>query len=381
MEQRAKKEKRQRFLFNIIIIIFIVVCGGVGGQMVGSICKQYFPEETLDLGNYLFAVSGIFVIVGILIILHSYIHEVGHLIAGLMSGYRFQSIRFGSLMFLKTESGIKIRRYTLAGTGGQCLMLPPENKGDDYPTFLYNMGGCFLNILLSLISIICFFFCEKASIPALILMLSFLVGIGLAIMNGVPLSSLSNDGYNAGSLKRDVEARRAFRTQLFINNCLAKGESVKDMPEDWFAWEEKVTDNNLAASGGVMRFSYLIECQRFEEAKALGGYLLENAMSLADVHEQVIKAELIFCDIILDEKREVIKQKYEQGKKKFEPLKTLPSMQRFLFAYYLIVEKDAKKAEECLKLFDKIAKKYPYPAEMDVERELINLIKEKEKSA
>ena len=381
MEKRAKKEKRQRFLFNIIMIIFIVVCGAVGGQMVGSICKQYFPEETMDLGNYLFAISGIFVIVGILIILHSYIHEVGHLIAGLMSGYRFQSIRFGSLMFLKTENGIKVCRYTLAGTGGQCLMLPPEDKGDDYPTFLYNMGGCFINILVSIISIICFSFCEKTSIPALIWMLSFLVGIGLAIMNGVPLSSLSNDGYNAGILKSDVEARRAFRTQLFINNCLAKGESVKNMPKEWFGWEEKVPQNNLAASSGVMRFSYLIECQRFEEAKALGGYLLENAVSLADIHEQLIKAELIFCDIILGEDTGKLKQKYEQGKKKFEPLKTLPNMQRILFAYYSCVEKDAKKAEECLKLFDKIAKKYPYPAEMDVERELITLIKEKEKSA
>lgn len=56
------------------------------------------------------------------------VHEGGHLLFGLLCGYRFLSFRIGSLMLIKTGEGFRIRRFTLKGTGGQCLMIPPERK-------------------------------------------------------------------------------------------------------------------------------------------------------------------------------------------------------------------------------------------------------------
>ena len=39
------------------------------------------------------------------------LHEGGHCLFGLLSGYRFLSFRIGSLILLKTSSGFRLGRY------------------------------------------------------------------------------------------------------------------------------------------------------------------------------------------------------------------------------------------------------------------------------
>ena len=71
-------------------------------------------------------------------------HELGHLIAGLLTGYRFVSFRIFSFMLVRSEGKWKIRRMSVPGTGGQCLMAPPRKKNGYYPFALYNLGGILL---------------------------------------------------------------------------------------------------------------------------------------------------------------------------------------------------------------------------------------------
>lgn len=371
MEKRKKTERIQKFFFGLLMFLFMAVCGGVGGYMIATIQEKQKGEGALGVAEALIAIGAVLFLVAIAWIIHIYVHETGHLIFGLLTGYRFQSIRFGSLMFIKTEEGIQCKRLTLAGTGGQCLMLPPKDKGDDYPTTLYNLGGCLANLFVALLCLVCYLFTNRTSIGALLLLLLSLVGIGSALLNGVPMSSLSNDGYNMLVLRKDIKARRALRIQFEANACLAQGQSIKDMPEEWFEWEQEIPENNLVAAQGVLRFNYLMECRRIEEARALGGFLLENAAFLANVHELLLKMELIYCDMLLGEDKEAIKKKFQKEKKQLDALKSLPSTQRFYYTYYLLVEEDEAKAEKCQEQFEKIAKKYPYPVEMDTERELM----------
>ena len=60
-------------------------------------------------------------------------------------------------------------------------------------------------------------------------------------------------------------------------------------------------------------------------------------------------------------------------------MKTTPSIIRAEYAYALLVEKDEKKAAEWLNSFEKVAKTYPYPRDIEGERELISLIETKSK--
>lgn len=49
-------------------------------------------------------------------------HEAGHLIFGLLTGYRFSSFRIVNLMWVKLDGRVQFRRLNFTGIGGQCLM-------------------------------------------------------------------------------------------------------------------------------------------------------------------------------------------------------------------------------------------------------------------
>ena len=70
--------------------------------------------------------------------LHIIIHEAGHLVFGLISGYRFLSFRIFSIIFVKVDGHIVRKRYSLRGTAGQCLMYPPKEECDgSFPIYTF----------------------------------------------------------------------------------------------------------------------------------------------------------------------------------------------------------------------------------------------------
>ena len=83
------------------------------------------------------------------------IHESGHLVFGLLSGYKFISFRVGNVMFIRESGKLRIKLYNIAGTGGQCLMMPPPWT-ENLPTVLYNFGGCIMNFLSAILFIAVF---------------------------------------------------------------------------------------------------------------------------------------------------------------------------------------------------------------------------------
>lgn len=369
-KNRDAKKRRQKKLFYLMIYLFMAVYGGAGAYLLGDSAEQIFAGKRV-LGILVSVL--IIILAGLLtFILHIYIHETGHMIFGLLTGYRFCSIRFGSLMLIKTEDGLKFRKFTLAGTGGQCLMVPPETDGDDFPTGWYNMGGCLANLIAALI---CAAVCACAAHPLARFAwgMMALSGIFSALMNGIPVAAVGNDGYNTLYLKKNPMARRAFKHQLLINSQLAAGRSIREMPAEWFEWTYEPTEDALTASAGVMRLNYLVECRDFAGVRSLGEYLLEHAAALADVHDICVRAEMLFADMMLHADPCMIRVTFAALEQKLELLKAVPSTQRVLYAYYTLIEKDEAKAKKALDAFEKIAVKYPYPSELAGERELMAL--------
>ena len=64
-----------------------------------------------------------------------------------MTGYKFNSFRIFSVILIKQNGKLKIKNISLAGTGGQCLMSPPELIDGKMPYVLYNLGGVILNVI------------------------------------------------------------------------------------------------------------------------------------------------------------------------------------------------------------------------------------------
>ena len=137
------------------------------------------------------------------------LHEAGHLVCGLLSGYRFCSFRVGSLMWMREDGGrLRLRRLRIPGTGGQCLMSPPDMVDGRLPVTLYNFGGALANLLTAVLALALYGPARRVPLLAAFLLFLAVIGGFTAAMNGIPLrlGNIDNDGRNALSLGHDPAA-------------------------------------------------------------------------------------------------------------------------------------------------------------------------------
>ena len=304
------------------------------------------------------------------------IHELGHLIFGLITGYKFSSFRIGSFMIMKTTKKLKIKKLKVAGTTGQCLMSPPEIKNGKMPIVLYNLGGAILNVFSCIIIYLISILITNPSIST-ILELSMAYGLYFAALNAIPMKSgtIDNDGYNTLSLIINKNSQQAFWTQLKINELQAKGTRLKNMPEEWF-YIPKPSDmkNSINASIAVFTCNRLLEQHKFEEANETMKKLLRSKTSIIGLHRNLLVCDRIFCELILDEKQKANKLMTTELNNFMNTMKDFPSVIRTKYTYALLYENNMEKAQELKKKFISREKNYPYPSEIRGEKELINIV-------
>ncbi len=250
-------------------IVFILSCIiglalGIGGAML-------FTGKSISLGPVLLESSVIIVGFILAAYLHIIFHEAGHLICGLASGYRFVSFRVGSLTFINQDGHTRIKRFSIAGTGGQCLMSPPTNVPlEQTPTMLYNAGGVLMNLLLSGLSLAVYFLVPHDHFITRELLLCFtFIGFFLAILNGVPLKmgGIANDGYNMLNLSKDPQGTRDFAVQLLVNEQSQNGVRMSRMPAEWFTENPNLRlSDPIQVNAELMRAAREIDSDRIQQA-------------------------------------------------------------------------------------------------------------------
>lgn len=306
-------------------------------------------------------------------------HEFGHLVFGLLSGYKFTSFRIGHFMFIENGGKIKIKVFNIVGTGGQCLMMPPEWK-DGVPYRLYNLGGCIMNLIFSAVGAVCFLFVPAPGFISSFFFSLFVLGIAMALVNGVPLEvgSISNDGKNAFLLGKDKTSLRAFWLQLYVNGLMAKGERIGTMPEEWFSLPEGDYRNDpMVCTIGVFRFNYYFDKHDFEKAEETAQAVL-TMPGLLGVHRNELLCELTFLRIFRGApSNEIDPMLSAQLRRYIRATSSYVSRKRLDFAYQLLYKRNPILAEKCLSDFEKVVKTYPYTSEIENEREIIEMIKEK----
>ena len=331
--------------------------------------------------NPLLRVVGFVAVAYAAFIFHIIIHEGGHLVFGLLSGYRFSSFRVFSFMWVKEGESIKCKRHSVAGTGGQCLMSPPDIKNGKMPVAWYNLGGSLMNVIFGLLFLGGFFLCGEVSILSAILLLFALLGFALAILNGVPLrtGTIDNDGYNAIALAKDPAALEAFWMQMKVVEETTKGVRLKDMPAEWFTVpEDEAMKNSMVAARGVFACNRLMDEERFAEADELMAHLLSIESGMVGLHRSILICERIYVELITQNRREVVEEKLTKNLQSFmKAMKDNPSILRTQYAIALLHESNKEKAETIKAQFEKRAKTYPYPNEIAPERDLMAIAENK----
>ena len=241
--RRTLRSVVRRFKGYAISIGFGII---IAAMMLASIVivpslRVFFSERMTANGLGMFMVYWIAGMVILVAVMYAQIiiHEGGHLVCGLASGYRFVSFRVASLILYRDGSRLRFGRFSIAGTAGQCLLEPPTGRIEDaerMPYLAYCMGGTAANMAAVAAAAIMAAGIQGVA-AAFTASMFVLTGIVMAAMNGLPIrvGGMPNDGFNARIMRRDIEIRRMLWIQLTVNAQYSRGRLLRDMPDEWFA--------------------------------------------------------------------------------------------------------------------------------------------------
>ena len=320
----------------------------------------------------------VFALTYIFLLLQIFLHELGHLLFGKLSGYRFLSFRVWHLTWILQNGVLRLRRSGLPGTAGQCLIVPPDDDWEHMPYALFLRGGAWINLLAGLISLVCLFvFLGSWGSPWLLSTLT-VTGFMAAFQNGVPMKiqGIPNDGFQIREIKRSPLAKRSVWLQLRIQKALADGVRLRDLPEEWFSLPAEVDfGNTLVCCIAYLQCCRALDTQDIETSRALHESILAQAVGLCAPQKNELLCEFLFYEILGERRPAVIAQLLTPALKKYiRATRLFPSRQRLLYAYDLLVSEDHTAAQRRLLQFEKRATRSAYPGEIPGERERIEQI-------
>lgn len=381
MGKNGMKKKKTPIRGTVITVLIYL---GLGIAM-GLIFAPYLngrEGETLTRFQELLRFAVIIAVFYAATVIQTGIHEAGHLVFGLLSGYRFTSYRVFNLMWIRVDGQIRFRRTSIAGTGGQCLMEPPELKDGKIPVLLYNYGGAIMNLISAAVFAGLALLCRGESVPRGILLSLAVCGAAYTLLNALPLSigGVNNDGLNALDMVFEPKAVRAFWIQMKANALSARGMRLREMPEEWFAVpDEESMKNAITAGIGALAASRLMDELKFDEAESLIKELLAQDNALVGLYRNLMTCDRMYIELIGENRPEVLESLRTKEQLKFmKAMKNYPSVLRTEYTRALLGEKDRKKAKKIRGDFEKISGSFPYPRELEAEGELMEIAEKKE---
>lgn len=344
----------------------------LGGLLGYSLCAYILGDGTVNVHPFL-----LLLLFAAAVYVQIILHEGGHLVFGLLSGYQFASFRIGSLMLMKDSQGFHWKRFTLAGTGGQCLLIPPEPVEGMIPVLSYNLGGPLMNLITGGLFLLLWAFLPMTGIWKVSCLLLGVIGVVFGLMNGIPIhtSTIDNDGMNAFSLRKDPKANRALRIQLLINGKTTQGLRLKDMEESWFEIPEaEDMKNPLISALAVFAENRLMDQMRIPEAMELAERLLSPPIGLVGIYRYHLTCDLIFGKLLRGEDPKTVDDLLSKELQSYmKQMKKFPAILRTQYVLALKKDGDPGKAEKIRRTFEKVARSYPYAGDIASDRELMDL--------
>lgn len=185
--------------FSAVHLLFGIALGCCCGLSMASYCLTLAAQFPWPL--MLLITLAALLCLALALVFQLFAHELGHLLFGLLSGYRFVSFRIGPRLL--AQCGLVCR----------CVMDPPKlDKDGAFPITLYSLGGIILNMLFGLFFLWLYFISGGAMLLTLFALPAGILGLGLGLMYALPLGQ--SDGYNALWLSDDEQALYAHWLRL-----------------------------------------------------------------------------------------------------------------------------------------------------------------------
>lgn len=339
VSKRAMLTLLANLSLGVVLGVLIVVIGAIF-ERNGILAFDSFIAY-IALGFVLFFVFFVFQIV---------IHEAGHLIFGLISGYNFLSFRIFSLTLVKVDGRITRKKYSIKGTAGQCLMYPPTRKADgSFPYKLYNLGGGLANLIVSLPFLPLIIYIDN-SLARTIFISFFISGILTAATNLIPMDlGIHNDGMNLVSLNKGRCYQDSFYLQLKVNAELSEGKLMTDYDPAVFDLPKGADDTNmLTAFNRFYLYYWYLAKHDFDAAYQLLMKMNEKISEYPIAIFNMLQAEKLFFMVLMHGPIEEKAVLYYRVRLLFQTAKTNMEILRIRYIYESILSEDDKKKIETL---------------------------------
>ena len=272
--------------FGLILVIPLIAV--IEGESITTVAKTIFTKFSLqDVAQIIWMLIAVM----IAFILSVVLHEGGHLVAGLLTGYRFVSFRFLNWTIIRRNGRLQWGNYELAGTGGQCLMAPPDRPVDQIDTRWYNAGGVLANLLIVVISALLLWAFDLPAWLDELLVIMIILGLFIGVGNGIPLKmgGVATDGLNLLQLEKDIPGKQFFCNILEFNALNQEGVPYDEMPEHIFALPQPIDwVNSMHVGAALMAATRMIAVHQWEEAYRL----LTEAHEHSDEYMELYRLEV-----------------------------------------------------------------------------------------
>ena len=372
-----EKKDTLRTLLSMLAVFALSILTGGG---IGSLLERFGLFELAE------SLEGSWRIIWLLALLAAFflmyfvqvvVHEAGHLVFGLFSGYQFVSYRIGNLLWMKEDGKLVRKRFSLAGTAGQCVMAPPEMQNGTYPQALYNFGGVIFNLISLALFLLAWALLRNSLFFATLFAGGTIAALITAVMNGIPLNfgAVPNDGWNAVHLGNNTAAKQAFWVTLRVNALQYLGKRLRELPEAWFVFPDaEQMKNGIVASLGVFCENRHMDLHEFEAAEQEIPLLLDSRCRAADLYKKLLLCDRVYCELLRLGRASDTSMLSDRKMTAFlKQMKDFPSVIRTHYAVALLKNEDASEAKKHQEHFERVAISYPARADIDSERELMEL--------
>ena len=316
-------------------------------------------------------------------LIHIVIHEAGHMIAALLRGWKFLSFMIMGVVLSRREGRFHLSRFSLAGAGGQCLMLPPENGDTAGGIAFYNAGGILANLLLTIFSFIPLLTCYNSLswVMASFMICMGIVGVFLILMNGIPhnLAGIPNDGMNILKLHKDLFSSQIFLHTMQIMGYLMRNDE-KQINSMSYQCDGKDIDptNALHMMALSTDLSLAMSRMDFEKARGILKRIEPDKDLIIPLYRNEMSLEKIFLTLIVPYEKADIEHLLDKPLLKYLKQQSAfrPSALRVQYALARLYESDDTKAEELYQQFQKACHTYYLQGEVKNEKRLIEYVRQ-----
>jgi hypothetical protein len=293
------------------------------------------------------------------------VHEAGHLVFGLATGWSFISFRIGPVMLEKRRGRMRLYRYSVPGTLGQCLLRPPAYADGAMPYKLYNMGGCIAGAAVAVIALVLAFFLPKNDFLVMGFVLFGVAGLVTAIVNGIPMSDkLSNDGANTRDCGKNPLALYALWLQLEVHYQQVEGSRIEDLPDEWFVMPEGADlENPMTAVLAVIYENRLMAAGDYEAAAALVDGVRAEPNGIFGIYWAYLNCDRMTVALMAGDSGVVDALWTREQIRMMRALRSQPGTVRTEYALALLADKNMEAARRYADRFRKMARTYPVPGE------------------